>query len=109
MRETCERPWGTWEVIDQGTWYKVKRLTVQPNKAISLQYHIHRSETWAITEGRGEVILDDKKFTVKRGETFVVKPLSVHKITNISDIPLVIIEVQCGEITEENDIVRMGQ
>jgi len=109
MRETCERPWGTWEVIDQGAWYKVKKLTIQPDKSISLQYHIHRSETWAITEGRGEVILDDKKFTVKRGETFVVKPLSVHKITNISNIPLVIIEVQCGEITEENDIVRMGQ
>jgi len=109
MRETCERPWSTWEVIDQGAWYKVKKLTIQPDKSISLQYHIHRSETWAITEGRGEVILDDKKFTVKRGETFVVKPLSVHKITNISNIPLVIIEVQCGEITEENDIVRMGQ
>jgi mannose-6-phosphate isomerase-like protein (cupin superfamily) len=109
MRETCERPWGTWEVIEEGCWYKVKKLTIEPDKSISLQYHIHRSETWAITEGRGEVILDDKKFTVKRGETFVVKPLSVHKITNISNIPLVIIEVQCGEITEEDDIVRMGQ
>jgi hypothetical protein len=54
-------------------------------------------------------ILDEKKFRVKQGDTFVVKPLSVHKITNISNIPLVIIEVQCGEITEENDIVRMGQ
>lgn len=109
MRETCERPWGTWEVIDEGPWYKVKKLTIQPDKSISLQYHIHRSETWAITQGAGEVILDEKKFRVKQGDTFVVKPLSVHKITNTSNVPLVIIEVQCGEITEENDIVRMGQ
>lgn len=104
----CERPWGTWEVIEQGPWYKVKKLTVQPNMSISMQYHIHRSETWAITQGRGEVILDSKKFEVNQGDTFVVPIKAVHKITNISNIPLVIIEVQCGEITEEHDIVRLG-
>jgi mannose-6-phosphate isomerase-like protein (cupin superfamily) len=105
----CERPWGTWEVIDEGPWYKVKRLTVESNKSISLQYHIHRSETWAITKGRGEVRLDGDTFQVKQGDTFVVPIGAVHKITNISNIPLIIIEVQCGEITEENDIVRLGQ
>ena len=110
MSETfCQRPWGTWEVIDQGPWYKVKRLIVEPNKSISLQYHIHRSETWAITQGRGEVRLDGDTFQVKQGDTFVVPIGAVHKITNISNIPLIIIEVQCGEITDENDIVRLGK
>jgi mannose-6-phosphate isomerase-like protein (cupin superfamily) len=110
MSETfCQRPWGTWEVIDQGPWYKVKRLIVEPNKSISLQYHIHRSETWAITQGRGEVRLDGDTFQVKQGDTFVVPIGAVHKITNISNIQLIIIEVQCGEITEENDIVRLGK
>jgi len=104
----CERPWGTWEIIDQGPWYKVKRLIVEPNKSISLQYHIHRSETWAITQGRGEVRLDGDTFQVKQGDTFVVPIMAVHKITNISNVPLVIIEVQCGEICEEEDIVRLG-
>lgn len=107
--KTCVRPWGTWEVIDQGPWYKVKRLIVEPNKSISLQYHIHRSETWAITQGRGEVRLDGDTFQVKQGDTFVVPIGAVHKITNISNIQLIIIEVQCGEITEENDIVRLGK
>jgi mannose-6-phosphate isomerase-like protein (cupin superfamily) len=107
--KTCTRPWGTWEVIDEGPWYKVKRLTIEPTKSISLQYHIHRSETWAITKGRGEVRLDGTKFEVKQGDTFVVPISAVHKITNISNIPLIIIEVQCGEITDENDIVRLGQ
>jgi mannose-6-phosphate isomerase-like protein (cupin superfamily) len=96
-------------VIEQGPWYKVKKLTINPNQSISLQYHNHRTETWAITQGCGEVILDDKKFKVKRGETFVVKPLSVHKITAISNEPVIAIEVQCGEITEEDDIVRLGK
>lgn len=103
------RDWGTWEVIDEGSWYKVKRLIVYPNKSISLQYHNHRSETWAITQGSGEVILDERKFKVKRGDTFVVPIKAVHKITNTSNDQLIIIEVQCGEITEENDIVRLGQ
>lgn len=109
MNEVCSRPWGTWEVIDEGPWYKVKRLVIEPSKSISLQYHIHRSETWAITAGRGEVILDNDKFRVKQGDTFVVPIKAVHKITNISNIPLVIIEVQCGEITKEDDIVRLDQ
>ena len=109
MTKYADRPWGTWEVIDEGPWYKVKRLTVEPNKSISLQYHNHRSETWAVTQGRGEVILDDKTFKVKRGDTFVVPIKAIHKITNISKTQLVIIEVQCGEITEEDDIVRLVQ
>lgn len=103
------RDWGTWEVIDEGSWYKVKRLVVYTNKSISLQYHNHRSETWAITQGSGEVILDEKKFKVKRGDTFVVPVKAVHKITNTSNDQLVIIEVQCGEIVSEDDIVRLGQ
>jgi mannose-6-phosphate isomerase-like protein (cupin superfamily) len=104
----CRRDWGTWEVIDKGPWYKVKRLVIDPGKSISLQYHLKRSETWAITDGLGEVRLDGDNFKVKQGDTFVVPVGAVHKITNISKLPLVIIEVQCGEITEEDDIVRLG-
>jgi mannose-1-phosphate guanylyltransferase len=104
-----KRKWGTWEVIDEGPWYKVKRLTIEPNKSISLQYHNHRSETWAIIQGSGEVILDEKKFRVNCGDTFVVPMKATHKITNITNIQLIIIEVQCGEIVSEDDIVRLGQ
>lgn len=108
MTKYAERPWGTWEVIDEGPWYKVKRLIVEPNKSISMQYHNHRSETWAITQGLGEVILDERKFKVKRGDTFVVPIKAIHKITNTSNIQLIIIEVQCGTVCEEDDIVRLG-
>jgi mannose-6-phosphate isomerase-like protein (cupin superfamily) len=108
MTKYAERPWGKWEVIDEGSWYKVKRLTLEPNKSISMQYHNHRSETWAITQGFGEVILDDKKFKVNRGDTFVVPIKAVHKITNTSNTQLIIIEVQCGTVCEEDDIVRLG-
>ena len=104
-----KRDWGTWEVIDEGPWYKVKRLIIEPHKSISLQYHNHRSETWAITSGIGKVNLDNIEFKVRQGDTFVVPIKAVHKITNTSKTNLVIIEVQCGEITEEDDIIRLGQ
>lgn len=83
-------------------------MTVDPNKSISMQYHRHRAETWAITQGEGLMYLDEKKFTVARGDTVVIPKGSVHKITTTSSVPLIAIEVQLGEITEEDDIVRLG-
>jgi len=107
-REMMERPWGKWEVIEKGKGYKIKKLTILPYQSISLQYHNHRIETWSIVEGFGEVVLRDKLFKVSAGDAFVVPKKATHKITALSSTPLVAIEVQLGEITEENDIVRLG-
>ena len=74
-----------------------------------MQYHRHRAETWAITQGEGTMYLDDKSYKVSRGDTVVIPKGSVHKITAISNVPLIAIEVQLGEITEEDDIVRLGE
>jgi len=101
------RPWGKWEVIDDGNGYKVKRLIVEPTKSISLQYHNHRSETWCVLQGQGLMILGDVTFTVNKGDTVVVPVKAKHKITCISNDPFIAIEVQLGEITEEDDIVRL--
>ena len=108
-QEKMQRPWGSWEVIEKGKGYKIKKLIIQPSQSISLQYHNHRSESWSIVEGFGEVILLDKVFRVSAGDAFVVPKKATHKITAISTTPLVAIEVQIGEITEEHDIVRIGE
>jgi mannose-6-phosphate isomerase-like protein (cupin superfamily) len=107
-QEKAERPWGAWEVIEKGKGYKIKKLVIQPYQSISLQYHNHRSEAWSIVEGFGEVILGDKVFRVSAGDSFVVPKKATHKITAISKTPLIAIEVQLGEITQEDDIVRLG-
>ena len=104
----AKRPWGEWEVIQKGDWYKVKKLTIEPNMSISMQYHNHRSEAWCITQGEGLLVLDEKKIKVQRGDTLVIPKRSTHKITATSKMPLIAIEVQLGEITEEDDIVRLG-
>ena len=58
MRE--ERPWGWYEVIDQGNRYKVKRIEVKPNASLSLQKHLHRAEHWVVVEGTAQVEVDGK-------------------------------------------------
>jgi mannose-1-phosphate guanylyltransferase len=97
-----------WEVIEKGKGYKVKKLTIEPNQAISLQWHEHRSETWCIVGGEGIVKLGEKTFEVKAGDTFVVPVGRLHKVT-AHETGLVAIEVQLGEITEESDIKRPPQ
>lgn len=105
--DQAERPWGRWYVLDVDQGFKVKKLEIYPDQAISLQYHIHRTETWTIVQGEGKVIVDGNIFTVKKGDTFFVPRQSVHKITNthLRDI-LIAVEVQIGEICNEDDIVR---
>ncbi len=105
--ETMKRPWGEWHVLDVDQGYKVKRLEILPDQAISLQYHKHRSEHWTIVQGEGKVIVDGSIFTVKKGESFHVPKLSLHKIANVHlTETLIAIEVQMGEICSEDDIVR---
>lgn len=105
--DQAERPWGRWYVLDVDQGFKVKKLEIYPDQAISLQYHIHRTETWTIVQGEGKVIVDGNIFTVKKGDTFFVPKQALHKITNTHlHETLIAIEVQMGEICSEDDIVR---
>lgn len=104
---SMKRPWGDWEVLDVDQGYKVKRLSILPDQAISLQYHQHRSEHWTIVQGKGKVIVDGNIFTIEKGESFHVPKMALHKITNTHlTETLIAIEVQMGEICSEEDIVR---
>ena len=105
--ESATRPWGIWRVLDVDQGYKVKRLEILPDQAISLQYHNHRSEHWTIVQGEGKVIVDGNIFKVVKGESFYVPKQSLHKITNTHlNETLIAIEVQMGDICSEEDIVR---
>ena len=63
------RPWGTWEVLDAGSTFCVKRITVTPGNILSLQSHNHRAEHWTIVEGEAVVTLDDKKIVCKADDS----------------------------------------
>lgn len=102
------RPWGSWSVIEKGPGYKIKKLIIKPHKSISNQYHLHRSETWCVVSGNGQAFINDKIKVIHAGDIFVVKKKETHRVQNNSDTEdLVVIEVQLGNICEEDDIVRI--
>jgi len=100
------RPWGTYTGLEEGFFYKIKRVTVPPKKRLSLQMHHHRSEHWVVVRGTAEVTIGDSTSLLRNGESTYVPAGTVHRLGNPGLLPLELIEVQIGEYTEEDDIVR---
>lgn len=107
MGESAERPWGSWHVLDEGDGYKVKRIVVQPHQRLSYQTHEHRSEHWVVVTGKATCIIDGVTSIAGPGDCVEVALGAAHRIMNREDETLVIIEIQRGEYTGEDDIVRL--
>ena len=101
-----ERPWGWYDVIDQGNRYKVKSIEVNPNASLSLQKHLHRAEHWVVVEGTAQIEVDGKINIIRENESTYIPLGSKHRLLNPGKIPLRIIEVQSGSYLEEDDIER---
>ena len=100
------RPWGSYESIDNGARFQVKRIIVNPHASLSLQMHYHRAEHWIVVSGTAEVTRGDDVFLLSENESTYI-PLGVtHRLKNPGNIPLEIIEVQSGTYLGEDDIVR---
>ncbi|MBP5398845.1 MAG: phosphomannose isomerase type II C-terminal cupin domain [Alphaproteobacteria bacterium] len=100
------RPWGTWEVLSCGENFCIKKIIVNPQAKLSLQLHHHRSEHWIITKGIASVALGDSILEKKPFEHVYIPQETKHRMTNPGSQPLEFIEVQTGEILDENDIIR---
>ncbi|MDD4566350.1 Alginate biosynthesis protein AlgA [Methanoculleus chikugoensis] len=100
------RPWGSYTNLEEGQSYKIKRVTVPPKRRLSLQMHHHRSEHWVVVTGCAEVTIGDATYLLRNGESTFVPAGTVHRLANPGLLPLELIEVQIGEYTGEDDIVR---
>jgi mannose-1-phosphate guanylyltransferase/mannose-6-phosphate isomerase len=100
------RPWGWYETVDSGDRFQVKRITVNPGQALSLQMHHHRSEHWVVVRGTAKVVKDKEEFLLHENESTYVKVGESHRLENPLDTPLEIVEVQSGSYLGEDDIVR---
>ena len=101
-----ERPWGWYEVIDQGDRFKVKNIEVKPGHRLSLQKHHHRTEHWIVVSGTAEVQLNDARQLLGEHQSTYIPLGCMHRLSNPGKIPLQIIEVQSGAYLEEDDIER---
>jgi len=106
LHSTVYRPWGHYRGIDTGPHYQVKRITVSPAAAISLQLHHHRSEHWIVVSGTAKVTRGEEEFILSENESTYIPLGQKHRLENIGKIPLKLIEVQTGSYLGEDDIVR---
>ena len=106
LHEKGERPWGNWEVINLGRKYIVKKISVNPHSSLSLQLHHHRGEHWVITQGHPLVTLGEEQIELYPGKAVDIPKETKHRIENKTDEPVEFIEIQMGDVLDENDIVR---
>lgn len=104
----AHRPWGSYEVLMSREQYKIKRIIVHPGRKLSLQKHFHRNEHWIVVSGTATVTLGDERFLLRPNESTYIPMGQVHRLENEGKIDLVMIEVQVGEYTGEDDIVRLS-
>ena len=105
--KTVVRPWGSYTVLEEGPSFKIKRIEVKPGASLSLQKHQHRSEHWVVVDGSAHIINGDKEYTLETNESTFVAMHTPHRLSNPSDKPLIIIEVQTGSYLGEDDILRL--
>lgn len=101
-----KRPWGSFEILRDTSHFKSKVIVVNPQSQISYQSHNKRAEHWIITQGQGEVVLNDDVIAVKAGSHVHIPVGAKHRIRNTSDSILEFVEVQLGTYFGEDDIVR---
>jgi mannose-1-phosphate guanylyltransferase/mannose-6-phosphate isomerase len=100
------RPWGSYEGIDEGPRFQVKRLTVKPGAQLSLQMHHHRAEHWVVVKGTARVTCGEQTFDLHENESTYIPIGQTHRLENPGNIPLEVIEIQSGSYLGEDDIVR---
>ena len=100
------RPWGWFETLALADRFQVKRITVHPGAALSLQSHFHRSEHWIVVSGTARVTVGDNVQLVTENQSVYIPLGAKHRMENPGQVPMVLIEVQTGAYLGEDDILR---
>ena len=105
--ERTERPWGWYETVSEAPGNKVKRIRVHPGQQLSLQKHHQRAEHWVVVLGTAQIIVGERVLELAAGQHVNIALGEVHRLTNKTELPVEIVEVQFGNYLGEDDIVRL--
>jgi mannose-1-phosphate guanylyltransferase / mannose-6-phosphate isomerase len=105
---TVARPWGSYTILEEGPFYKIKRIVVNPGHKLSMQMHYHRSEHWVVVAGTAKVTNGEQEIFLEENQSTYIPKTHRHRLENPGKIALQIIEIQTGAYLEEDDIVRFG-
>jgi len=105
-RTTTQRPWGSFTNISVGPGFQIKRIFVKPGARLSLQSHARRAEHWVVVQGHPRVTCGETVRELAENEHIFIPLGARHRIENLTDSPVEIVEVQLGSYLGEDDIVR---
>ncbi len=106
VHREVHRPWGGFHDVLVGYGFKVKHIVVRSGHALSLQSHEHRSEHWTVVRGTARVTRGEETFVLSENQSTYIPQRTKHRLANPGTVPLEVVEVQCGDYLEEDDIVR---
>lgn len=101
------RPWGSYESVDSGDGFQVKRIIVNPHAKLSLQRHQYRAEHWVVVRGEALVTRGKETFRLSANQSTYIPVGEIHRLENGGAEPLHLIEVQSGTYLGEDDIIRL--
>ena len=100
------KPWGSYKTFEKDKGFLVKRITIAPGEALSLQSHKHRSEHWLVASGVATVECDGEKSYLNQNESICIPPGAKHRLSNENKEILKVVEIQFGKHLSEEDITR---
>ena len=106
MTSIVSKPWGSFQVIEEGEKYQIKKIIVKSGSKLSLQSHQHRSEHWVVVKGRAQVTLNDDIKILETNKSIFIPLQTKHSLANNELEDLIVIEIWHGNILEEEDIKR---
>jgi mannose-1-phosphate guanylyltransferase/mannose-6-phosphate isomerase len=102
---TVYKSWGYYTVLEEGQYFRIKKVVINPKQKINLQIHHHRSEHWVVLRGAAKAKVGNKQIYIKESESFFVPKSTLHQLENPTAAHIEIIEVQNGKILKESDTI----
>ncbi len=100
------RQWGMHEILTSSEHYKVKKVTIYPKMCMKLHKHEHRLESWTIVEGTATIQIGSEVREYSKNDTVSVPIGVAHRVCNLTDSNVIIIETGIGEIMSEAEFER---
>ena len=92
--------WGMHEILTSSESYKVKKVTIYPKMSMKLHKHEHRLESWTIVEGTATIQIGSEVKEYSKNDTVSVPIGVAHRVSNLTDSNVIIIETGIGESWE---------
>lgn len=101
------QPWGYHELLFDGEGFQVRNLKIKAGKGPNWKIHAERSKHWVVLRGMASAEAGEERVTLNKDESYFVSPGLKHRIMNVGDEPLWLVEVQVGEhLSSEEDLTR---